>query len=158
MGVIPRNLPYFNKIEWIPVDIISNVLAELIDPARQNPRSQASQTGGCDFYHVINTQQESWTDLVPAVKSALNGPSLKLISFDQWFEILMDAAACGQTSQTLPVLRLLGLFETFMNAENAGFELAEFDTTRARSDSVTMAKLMPITRSNVETWVKQWHI
>jgi hypothetical protein len=156
MGMIPRTLAYLNNVDWIPVDVLSDIVIELIHSETGPLHAAETKNGSCLVYNAVNPKQTTWTDLVPTINSHLRGGQLKEVNFEEWVENVKNAASHGETVDRLPALKFIDFYEIMIEAAEPGHEMPTFDTTRACQSSDEMGKLQSISNDNMARWMDQW--
>ena len=156
MGMIPHTLAYLNNVDWIPVDVLSDIVIELIHSETGPLHAAETKNGSCLVYNAVNPQDTTWTKLVPTINSRLHDGQLKEVPFEEWVDALLDAAGRGESVQSLPALKLIDFYEILMEASAPGHEMPKFETTRACQSSDIMAKLQPVSQANMAKWMEQW--
>jgi hypothetical protein len=73
MGMIPRTLAYLNNVDWIPVDVLPDIVIELIHSEMGLLHAAETKNGSCLVYNVVNPKQTTWIALVPTINSHLRG-------------------------------------------------------------------------------------
>jgi thioester reductase-like protein len=112
IAAVPESLgPSLSQINWIPVDVLAQILVELvsvIDSGDDNgvphasaaafrPEDQASHAGSCHVFNLVNPRHVSWQSILPTITSTLSTvPRLRkgheektvveTVSFDRWIE------------------------------------------------------------------------
>jgi thioester reductase-like protein/acyl-CoA synthetase (AMP-forming)/AMP-acid ligase II/aryl carrier-like protein len=145
---LPRSLGPLGKVEWIPVDILAQIIYELLI-APDSPSQQ-----DLEVFHVINPSATDWTTLLPTVQTYL-GKEVELVSLAEWMSRLR---ACTDTVEVekYPALKLLGFFEGVVAGEKAGKKFPELETERARAKSRTLSELERVSEEWMGIWMRQW--
>jgi hypothetical protein len=156
MGMIPHTLAYLNNVDWVPVDVFSDIVIELIHSETGPLHAAETKNGSCLVYNAVNPQDTTWTKLVPTINSHLHDGQLKEVPFKEWVDALLDAAGRGESVKTLLALKLIDFYEILMEASAPGHEMSKFETTRACQSSDIMAKLQPVSQANMAKWMEQW--
>ncbi len=146
-----------DRIDWIPVDILADILVELA--CINDPVADVAK-GGSDalqVYHAINPQDVDWATLLPTVIRHL-GSSSKVVSWDQWVDTLRESqknATLADLKQN-PGLKLLDFFESLKVASSETSLGLVLDVELSTEKSRTLATLEPVNQEWVELWLKQW--
>lgn len=154
--MIPHTFAYLNKVDWTPVDVLSEIVIELIHSETGPLHAAETRNGSCLVYNVVNQKQTTWTDLVPTINSHLRNGKLKEVPFEEWVKNVKNAAIHGESVTRLPAMKFIDFFEIMIEAAEPGDELPIFDTTRACQSSDEMAKLQGISIDNMVRWMDQW--
>jgi thioester reductase-like protein len=64
LNVLPESLASFENIDWVPVDLLSTIMVELVDKLV----SQVSRAGETLVYNLVSPKVTSWSNLLPAAK------------------------------------------------------------------------------------------
>ncbi|KAL9117063.1 MAG: hypothetical protein Q9187_006405 [Circinaria calcarea] len=145
LGKIPQDLAGQDSINWIPVDILSQILLELLFSDLSSPAPVAK------FHHLVNPRVISWKSLVPAIIAHFHG-QLKPVSFQEWVEALKETSARTEHLAQNPGVKLLEFFESM----SAGGVDAELETKETVKGSETMRGLKAVGREWMEIWLRQW--
>ena len=173
---IPSSLGPMNTIDWIPVDLLGQIVVELL--SRSQP-GQVATTGGCDHeyeapseatgwskglmghtckrpagtrvFHVTNPETTSWKVLLPAVLHSL-GSDVKVVPLDEWIYALKSSASSEQAPFN-PGLKLLDFFEELEYSSN----MPTLQTSLTLQHSETLANMKAVSGQLMRTWMKQWN-
>lgn len=147
LGMLPQNLPLLDEVDWIPVDVLADVLVELaLSPERHQDRSSQLR-----YLNVANPAITSWSSLVPVVQTKL-GKQTEVVSYTDWL-IALKSSAEGPRN---PALKLLEFFKGLQQGERDGSQQTRLDTTKAKSGSATLRKLGEVTPDMMNHWLQQW--
>lgn len=115
IGAIPDSLgPSLSNIDWVPVNVLAEILVELGLDNNQQPEEHVSHNnatltgmsrGGARVFHPLNPQPTTWKALRPVVIQELHsitGKKLETISMDAWLKrIRKDMETSADSSQAL---------------------------------------------------------
>lgn len=149
LGVIPNALSGLETVDWIPIDILSNIITEL---ALQPSTTLGS---GGNTYHAVNPSTTTWAALLPHVLAAL-GPTVNAIPFSEWVKKLRASAESAISERDLainPAIKLMAFYQGLLSAESS---LASFETRETAKASQTFKDLGPIQGEWMAKWVEQW--
>lgn len=175
MKQIPSSLGPMNTIDWIPVDLLGQIIVELL--SKSHP-GQVDATGGCDHeyeapnettgwskglmghtcrkpagarvFHTINPETTTWKALLPAVLHSL-GSDVKIVSLDEWIDALASSTSLEGASSN-PGLKLLDFFEGLKFSP----DMPTLQTSMTLQQSETMAHMRPVSERWMRIWMKQW--
>ncbi|KAF7876845.1 uncharacterized protein EAF02_008065 [Botrytis sinoallii] len=169
VGAVPDSLGLdLDRIEWIPVDALSEILIELC---------QISQHGreidGAKVFNLLNSYQEEWENLLPTVMKALSSGSsteteIERISFESWIQKVegtADQQSFHSTEETnakethfnhLVELNPAIKLTHFYRAEERRKEGKKWETGRAQKQSERLRNLGKIENIWLEKWIKTW--
>jgi thioester reductase-like protein len=146
LGRVPDTIGYFTDVDWIPVDVLSQIVLDLV-------HSDYSSREG-HVFNLVNPQTVKWTTLVPTVQRHLG---VEPVSFAAWIDLLRKSDAQDPTElEAKPALKIL---DWFVDAEQVGAApqlLQTFETRNGVALSPTMADLTAVTPEMMQTWLNQW--
>ena len=149
LGVIPDSLSGLETVDWIPIDILSDIITELA--------LQPSTALGSDgkTYHAVNPSKTTWAALLPSILAAL-GPTVHAIPFSEWVKRLRASAETATSEGDLainPAIKLMELYEGLLSGESS---VASLGTRETRKASPTLRDLGPIQGRWMAKWIEQW--
>ncbi|KAH8426117.1 uncharacterized protein LDX57_003859 [Aspergillus melleus] len=165
VGAIPDTLgPALNRIDWVPIDLLAEVLVDL---ALQEPSSTGSVV---DVAHPLNLSPTTWETIRPAVSDTLStfagGKPLEVISLPAWISRVrqdIETAGGSHTSlgdgdlQTLleknPAAKLLEFFESLASSSEPD-NVLDTQTTAKRSEKLQAVDA--IKPEWIHKWVQEW--
>ena len=145
MGCIPDSLGAVGRIDWIPVDVLAQIICELFVVENHNSKT--------DVFHVVNPTPVEWTSLLPVILDYL-GPSVETVSISAWTERLLASTNILLDVWANPAVKLLDFFQRVSYSEEKKFPI--MDITNARAYSETLAGLGPVRPEWMLLWLKQW--
>jgi len=150
MGCIPESLGPMGVVEWIPVDILAQILLELFDPASSQEPEAHTQV-----FHIVNPSPTDWSALLPTIKTHL-GDGIEAVSLATWMSRLRACADTALELDEYPAVKLLGFFEGVLAGEKAGRVFPRLGTERARAGSATLRGLGAVSEGWMGVWMRQW--
>ena len=151
IGCIPESLGLMGKVEWIPVDILAQIVLELFNPPASDDAEAVTQV-----FHVVNPSATEWGALLPTVKKYL-GEGVETVSLGTWVSRLRAHADEGKELEKFPAAKLLGFFEEVVVAgEKAGRVFPTMETGRATAGSKLLAELEAVGEEWMGLWMEQW--
>ncbi|KAM0482540.1 hypothetical protein ACHAPX_003059 [Trichoderma viride] len=177
IGKLPANLGGASALDWIPIDLLAEVMSQLVD-------SDATSTGASQevetYYNIVNPQTVSWTSLLPTVKArletALSPKKVEVVPFSQWLEALekaedaiiqeaekkngtTDSQVAASRAQT--GLKLLSFFRAMAESSDddavaAALSTPNWAVSNGLARSSVFAQLTPVSPAWFETWLGQW--
>lgn len=169
-----------NRVDWIPVDILADIIVELSGAAElhspfvngahelhvdDRPPSlvngvdavPSELTHKLSLYHAINPNQANWADILPCVHRYL-GLDIKIVSWTDWVSALSRSQTQINNDLTRqnPGLQLLDFFTTVSKNAKTGHMLPALATERSRARSKTLAALQPVGEEWMDLWLRQW--
>ncbi|KAF2146409.1 uncharacterized protein K452DRAFT_264205 [Aplosporella prunicola CBS 121167] len=163
LGVLPSTLGPLSRVDWIPVDILADVIVEL-SGAADDGRTVAIVSRNAAaiepaVYHAVNPNAIDWASLVPSVAKHL-GESITIVEWDQWMDALRKSTLGATATVSLkqnPALKLLDFFESWGTADEAE-EWPVLETAETAKKSTKMAELQPVSEEWMELWLRQWKL
>jgi thioester reductase-like protein len=167
LGLLPEDLgPELDQVDWVPVDLLSEVLLELgagSSPRASTKSAVSGNTGhGAEVFNLVNPKSASWKELVPAILSSIEkrtGKVLKPVSASVWLEKLQEIVDdfSGDNAADLvrvyPAIRLQEFYEErLLNSEGA----IKWDLDRAKSKSGVLSKMPAVGSEWIDKWVEGW--
>ncbi|KAI1632027.1 L-aminoadipate-semialdehyde dehydrogenase [Biscogniauxia mediterranea] len=182
LKLLPSNLGSLDRIEWIPVDLLANIILELAGigvPVSKSKKPSSSTTNGttkADGYddeeeddefgprelkvsHAVNPRVAHWQDIAPVVLRALP-EGTRVVSWAEWVQALRNAGATSSasTARDIPGLKLLDFYESLeQSPEDAVRQAFNLETTTTRARSRTLRHLPPVSGEWMELWLRQWN-
>ncbi|KAK2612056.1 hypothetical protein QQS21_001905 [Conoideocrella luteorostrata] len=186
LGVLPSSLGPMDRLDWIPVDLLADILVELVGAAGSSSSSEKvaeanhadsvgvvatpkingnstaavadADTHSPVYYHAVNPNAVEWASLVPAVVKHLGGP-IKVVSWAEWMGALRVSARGVATTTSLthnPALKLMDFFESLDKDVVEGKKWPEFGTEMTQKRCQALAALKPVSKEWMECWLEQW--
>lgn len=142
IGLIPADLP---PVDWIPVDIVSKIVAEL---ALKDGKDLSCTS---KYYHVINPRPVPWCEFVSSLERYC-GPGVQIVPLSQWVKKLrtLDATDMEELSSK-PALKMLNFFSLITSYGPT----TKYQTSASVEASKTMAVLEPVDQALMQTWLSQ---
>lgn len=159
LGVFPATFPSRNRVDWLPVDLLSKVLAEILQAESTRHALAVPATAGLAVYHAVNPQTSSWSSdvAVAAMEIYPSNRKPELVPFDLWVARLAETAGNDSAAvdvEANPAVRLVGFYADAATAGAKG-PRALF-STRAESASRTLREARAVDRHWLQQWMRQW--
>jgi thioester reductase-like protein len=157
LGMLPSGLGVMEAIDWVPVDVLADVLLELAglaDGAKVKVNGHAKvnglngveqhhpTAGSVQVFHAINPHTIPWQTLAGSVVKyigppAANGKPLSAISLREWVVALRteQADATSAAARANPGLKLLDFFESLSRSEILGEDESGSEGTQGGHDA-----------------------
>lgn len=136
----------FPPVDWIHVDLVSKIVAEL------SLNDVLNSTATPRYYNVVNPQPVSWQQFIPFLKQFC-GPDAQAVTLVEWVQKLEAFDTNDGTElASKPALKLLDFYA--MTAALSG-PPARHHTKAAVEASETMAGLKPVSATLMATWLDQ---
>ena len=168
LGKIPKTLGPNEMVDWIPVDVLSRVLIELLLPEdcdnniaapKQNGHlngEEALESVSADsatVYHAVNPRATPWSKLLPAILASFHDKPPELVTLCEWVTALGESAAKHEDLDRNPAIKLLDFFEQLASAEE---DMVRFETMNTVRVSATLKNLEAVKVEWMERWMRQW--
>ncbi|RYP43738.1 hypothetical protein DL768_009730 [Monosporascus sp. mg162] len=157
LGLLPSTLGSMDRIDWVPVDVLADVVVELAGIDKPEVHSVEKSPSTIQVYHAVNPVDVDWRTLVPTVLRHL-GASTRIVSWDDWVDALRRSqhnASLADLKQN-PGLKLLDFFESLrVDGDEASRGLV-LDVELSTDKSRTFATLEPVNEEWMGLWLKQW--
>ena len=172
IGALPDSLgPTFDRIDWIPIDLLADILMELALERGQSAAScTAPETHHADVYHPLNPHTTTWTELRATVAHELSSRTkrpMEVLPLRTWIaQVRNKAESMANSSEDAddvnleaalrsnPAAKLLDFFEGLVASEKVSSNQLDFSETIKRSKS--MQELEPIKDEWVRKWIREW--
>lgn len=172
-GIFPQTLPSRDHIDWLPVDKLSKILAEILSSASRPSVSQErldeglpdkignTHLTGTKIYHVVNPHLASWQhDLAVDLFTLFPSGTVQPVYFREWLMRLKASAKEAESNGHLdmernPAIRLIDFYTTLAENEEASRRLLSAASERA---SQTLRDLGPLKLDWLRNWMVQWDI
>ena len=167
VGAVPDSLgPKQNKIDWVPIDLLAQVLVELAlssDGIEDHALKQHDVTSKARVFHPLNPHPVAWGSLLPAIVNSLSRPDTGIKKIDtvpvrEWLaKVRTDAEAAGSADvesmlKVNPAAKLLGFYEKLAEDGNS----ADFETWRTEAASSKLRAIEELKPEWMERWVRAW--
>ena len=146
LGAVPKSLGRGDDVDWVPIDQLPGILMELA-------KHDLEASSKFQVYHVANPTSVSWSSLLPAVCHRL-GTQARLVSYQQWLDILRLKADQPGVAKNFPALRLLGWLQKLDGP--AGARLPALGVQKSVKSSTTLSSLKPVAGTWMEHWMETW--
>ncbi|RGP62903.1 acetyl- synthetase [Fusarium sporotrichioides] len=152
LGAVPSSLGAASEIDWVPVDLVPQVLMELI---YHDIRDDFVASEPFRVYHLRNPQRTSWASLLPAICSKL-GPETKVVSYSKWLSMLRSCMEAGFDVTQYPAAKLLTWLVSLDMPPSV--RLPVLDIRKAATVSSTLASMEAVSGIMMEKWMKSWEL
>lgn len=186
VGALPDSLgSRFSKIDWIPIDLLADILVELALAKNQQQRrlfdvGDDVLTRGAQVFHIINPNFTTWEILRPIVAEALSAFSsqtekaaLDIVSPSMWLEKIRKAMESTSGSKTNdgdleadlelnPAVKLLAFYQdVLLSSTNKAEGILppgknELETWETVGKSMKLGALEAIKTEWLQKWIREW--
>ncbi|KAI1333833.1 L-aminoadipate-semialdehyde dehydrogenase [Xylariaceae sp. FL0016] len=166
LKLLPSSLGSLDRIEWIPVDLLANVILELAGIGSQ-PMSKADKLDAEEdaaypaakslkVRHAVNPQAAQWSDLVTTILAHLP-EGTEAVSLSTWVSALREAGQQGTASaKDVPGLKLLDFYEGLGRDGGEVRSPFRLETASTRRRSPTLRTLPAVGTEWMALWMRQW--
>lgn len=151
--MIPSSLQSLDRVEWIPVNRLSEIILEL-SGLKDSRLAQRSHGASIPVFHAVNTSPCSWSSLLPAITSSLS-QKIEMVTWSRWLSKLQDSQGLADVANN-PAIKLLDFYEQVDSKGKAGLALPMLETAVTRTHSPTLSRLSPVNEDWMLAWMKQW--
>ena len=152
LGLLPQTLGPMDLIDWVPVDVLSQIVIELAEHT-QVPEETPTQH---QVWNVVNPHYCQWGDILPIVQSHFQH-TLKVVSLSDWVSALQVSAENPDNAIINPGIKLLDWFQGLLHSEISGLKQVRFEVEKTTAASKTMQSLTRVNGAWMEAWLNQWH-
>jgi thioester reductase-like protein len=153
LKVLPETLGAFENIDWVPVDILSSIMVELVNKLV----SEDNGVGKTLVYNLVNPKVTSWSRLLPAVQNLTRTP--RTLPLVRWVDELEKSVQDnhGIITDQNPGAKLINFFRMLSNQKEIPTNpKLSFEVTKLLRDSKQASKLEPVSAKWVTLWMEQW--
>ncbi|GFN18907.1 NRPS-like enzyme [Aspergillus tubingensis] len=164
LGVLPDTLgPALNRIDWVPVDLLAEVLVDLAVACRRG------EPGSVQVYHPVNLHPVDWEVIRPVVAEAIfkiSRKTIKTVPFTEWVQrVRQDLEMAGGTGERMsdeelqkrlaknPAAKLLEFFEGIMSQTE---RVNVLDTKLTGQVSEKLRAVDAVKPEWMNVWVEEW--
>lgn len=148
LKVLPESLGSMDETDWIPVDMLADVIVELA------LGSDVGKSDTAQVHHLVNPRKETWSRKLKHVVRGRLG-DVKIVRLSQW----VDELAKSEESSSInlddnPAVKLISFYEWLSEKEKAiGLTL---DTKETEKKSAVLRDMPPVSKEWMELWLDQW--
>ena len=172
IGALPESLgPTFDCIDWVPVDILADVIVQLADTMELSREpGKRFQDAHAEVYHPLNPRKTSWSALKAVVLEELEyrfGTRIEVIPLPKWIlkvrqsmkdmvenENEANDLSLEHALRRLPAAKLLDFYEELAANEDATAN--QLETSETLKMSETMQRMEPVKDEWMRKWVREW--
>ncbi|KAI0424717.1 hypothetical protein F5Y09DRAFT_323623 [Xylaria sp. FL1042] len=148
MGKVPASLGRLETVDWIPVDILGDIIIEL---ALSSLHINGSKTGAT-VYHCVNPRTTTWAELLPSVIQNLGGENaIEVVPLDAWVDALRESTSEMREVAANPATKLVDFYDSLIR----GNEM-QLGTEHSLGVSKTLSTVGPVRLEWMDNWMKQW--
>jgi thioester reductase-like protein len=151
LGILPDSLASFEVIDWIPVDVLSDIMIELVNGILQRDQGK----GQTIVYNLANPEVTTWFSILPSVQKLVG--ITKTSSLDDWVRVLETSLQQnnGIIIEQNPAAKLLDFFRLLARRETG--TMSRYEVDNLVRDSKVAAQLEAVSQDWMELWLGQWN-
>ncbi|KAK5625529.1 hypothetical protein RRF57_001245 [Xylaria bambusicola] len=154
LKMLPSNLGTLDRIEWVPVDLLADMVVELAGVGAKKGEFEEDDDE-LKVYHAVNPKLSYWQVISSTIMKKMPAGT-RSVPWAEWVQGLRDAQRTA-TAKELPGLKLLGFYESLIMPEDVKITPFNLETGITSRKSQTMRRLSPVTNDWVDLWLKQWN-
>ena len=153
LGLIPDSLGLMEMIDWIPVDILAEIIVGL---CLSNDQSEKGEQGA-QVHHIVNRRATPWSSLLPGVLEELSEDKrLEQVPLRAWVDALKESASTGSDDASKnPAVRLLPFFDEIAHGTEEE-RAVTLDTEKTAESSERLKSLTAVGEEWMALWMRQW--
>lgn len=173
MASIPDNLgPQFSEIDWIPSDILADVLADVALSQSENPQAELEphgptdhEAGGARVFNIRNPCTTTWESLLPTIIEAIKTPTgsdleSAVVTPSEWLARLTETErkTVGDGPKlSNPAIRLLEFYRNSLWGMSNGTERSQLMAINgSMAMSRTLRGMQAVNPGWMHKWVGKW--
>ncbi|KAI1362368.1 hypothetical protein F5Y08DRAFT_275396 [Xylaria arbuscula] len=154
MKMLPSNLGTLDRIEWVPVDLLAEIVVELAGVGAKKAEFEEDDDE-LKVYHAVNPKLSYWQVIAPTILKKMPAGT-RSVPWTEWVQGLRDHQRTA-TAKDLPGLKLLEFYEGLIMPEDIKITPFNLETGITSRKSKTLRRLAPVTNDWVDLWLKQWN-
>ncbi|KAI3319915.1 acetyl-CoA synthetase-like protein [Xylariaceae sp. AK1471] len=154
LKMLPANLGTLDRIEWVPVDLLAEIVVELAGVGAKKPQYEELAEDELKVYHAVNPKLGYWQVIAPTILKKMP-EGTRSVPWNEWVQALKTAGRTA-TARELPGLKLLEFYEGLIMPEDVKITPFNLETGVTARKSETMRRLPPVSTDWVDLWLKQW--
>jgi len=156
LKMLPSNLGTLDRIEWVPVDLLAEIVVELAGVGAKKPQFEELADDELKVYHAVNPKLGYWQVIAPSIQKMMP-EGTRSVPWEEWVQALKTAGRSGATARELPGLKLADFYEGLIPPKNTKITPFNLETVATARKSETMRRLPPVSTDWVDLWMKQWN-
>ncbi|KAL8725823.1 MAG: hypothetical protein Q9166_007110 [cf. Caloplaca sp. 2 TL-2023] len=145
LGCIPSYLGPMDRIDWVPIDQVSQVAVELFTMNR-GPATPTTQV-----FHLVNPSETYWPELLPVIRDYL-GPDVRSVPLSEWVQKLKESLFCVEAIDKNPAIKLVDFFGARVHFNSSPI----METKLSLEHSQTLRRLDKVRPEQMRVWLEQW--
>jgi hypothetical protein len=145
-------LGIYNNLDWIPVDILSNVIIDLVNAG--DVKGATTST----VYNIVNPCSVKWDIVLTAVLAYFRRSAIQVraVPMAAWFQALQKSAAnkSNRKGTENPACNFLEFFQILIH----GREMPRLEMRRTLANSRNLNSAGPIQQEWLTKWMENWKL
>ena len=161
LEMLPGTLGAMDRIDWLPVDLLGDMLVETISRKRAIvSTTDCSSDGGvpvppAEFLHFVNPHHVEWSDVVSELASHMTSRP-RVVSYDTWLQTLTGASEQhADEVEDVPAIKLLDFFQDIGRCDA---KRPTFSTNMTEQACPNLRNGGPVSVDWILLWMKQWGV
>lgn len=159
LGMLPETLGAMDRIDWLPVDLLGDMLIEMISrkPAATSAPVGSPENGmpvqAAEFFHFVNPHHVKWSDIVSELAAHMR-PQPQVVSYDTWMQALIKSS--GQDADKVADVPAIKLLDFFQDIGRCDAKRPIFSTSLTEQACPSLQNCGPVSVTWMKQWMKQW--
>ena len=179
IGALPETLGRMERVDWIPVDVLADVIAELVVRNENNEKTMGERkisNPATEVYHLLNPKPASWHDeLLPTVQMQIGvDVALPLV---EWIDRVSIGPDAANEERPNPAKKILDFYRALVVPTETTYEApvdaakhfesqggvreetwapGRYDTINAGRHSKKFREMGPVTKEWIAKWTEKW--
>ncbi|EXJ70135.1 uncharacterized protein A1O5_07208 [Cladophialophora psammophila CBS 110553] len=162
---LPATLGRMEDIDWIPVNVLANIVIELLQFDNEEIERQRYSEGGDSHltsrvYHLINRAVVTWQqDILPVVQHFLAID--KVVPLAEWIELLGSSTESDGDIDTAakPAAKILPFYRSLLLRRDETLAARpKYLTEQTQKASRTLREAGPVRAEWVNRWLSDWDL
>lgn len=171
MGCFPEDLgSQFSEIDWVPVDLLADVLVDLVVSPQAGLDGGDAGHGGASVYNLRNPHTTTWGKLLPSVIDTVKARRVgsdsepAVVPPSVWLKRLEDAASRvdwgdDDAATKNPAVKLIDFYRDYLwksDGNGTAPKTPAMDIEQACARSSTLRGIESTSPQSMRKWVEEW--
>lgn len=145
IGQIPTSLGAMDDIDWLPSDILGDVLTQMA--------FSEAETSDARVLHAVNPRRVRWSTLLAELQKSKSLGNMKQVGLSEWLATLRTISSDASASlEKVPAVKLLEFYEMLEHGQARPI----FSTLKGTASSEALRDVSHIESQWLERWIGQW--
>ncbi|GAB7324293.1 hypothetical protein MBLNU13_g08261t1 [Cladosporium sp. NU13] len=159
VGMLPETLGAMDRIDWLPVDLLGDMLVETVSRKPAIASTTDCSSGGAihvpaeEFLHFVNPRHVKWSDIVSKLAAHMVSQP-RVVSYDTWLQAVMVAA--GRDTAKFADVPAIKLLDFFQDIGRTDAKRPIFSTSLTEQACPSLRTCGPVSVAWMKQWMKQW--